>query len=133
MLGQNNIISWNSMLQKTTALSSCEAEYMALKESAKESIYLNNMIKEFARLIKLDIENMVLFTDSESAMKLGENAEFHKRSKHIDIQYHFIRECIEEKRIILAYIPTKRQLADGFTKGVDNNKHKAFIAGMGLK
>jgi hypothetical protein len=133
LLGQKNIISWNSMLQKTTALSSCEAEYMALKESAKESIYLNNMIKEFAKLIKLDIENMVLFTDSESAMKLGENAEFHKRSKHIDIQYHFVRECIEEKKIILAYIPTKRQLADGFTKGLDNNKQKLFITGMGLQ
>jgi hypothetical protein len=133
LLGQNNIISWNSMQQKTIALSSCEAEYMALKEAAKESIYLENMIKEFTRLLKLDKQKMILFTDSESAMKLGENPDFHKRSKHIDIQYHFVRECIEEQKIILAYIPTKRQLADGFTKGLDNIKHKTFIAGMGLK
>jgi len=130
----NNIISWNSILQKTVALSSCEAEYMAFKEAIKETIYLNNLILYFNNFNNNIINKTpILLTDSESALKLANNPEFHKRSKHIDITYHFIREAILDKKVDLIYINTKKQLADGFTKGLDNNKHKAFITALNLK
>jgi len=74
-----------------------------------------------------------LLTDNESALKLANNPEFHKRSKHIDITYHFIREAILDKKVDLIYVNTKKQLADGFTKALDNIKHKNFINCLNLK
>jgi len=75
----------------------------------------------------------LLLTDSELALKLANNPEFYKRSKYIDIIYHFIREAIIDKKANLIYISTKNQLANGFTKGLDNIKHKAFISALNLK
>ena len=130
----NNIISWNSILQKTVALSSCEAEYMAFKEAIKEAIYLNNLITYFNKLYNNNnIRIPTLLTDSESALKLANNLEFHKRSKHIDITYHFIREAILDKKVDLIYVNTKKQLANGFTKALDNIKHKNFINCLNFK
>ena len=131
----NNMISWLSMLQKTVALSSCEAEYMALKESIKESIYLNNMIKYYYDLLGVLISSSIpnIMTDSQSAMKLANNPEFHKKTKHIDITYHFIRDAIKQKQIVLEYVNTKQQKADGFTKGLDTLKHKSFLQTLNLK
>lgn len=127
LLGKGNVISWNSMLQKTVALSSCEAEYMALKEAIKENIYLKNMITYITNLLQMQYMEPILLVDNQSAIKLAENPEFHKKSKHIDIIYHFIRQSIEEKKITIGYIPTKEQIADGFTKGLDNIKHKKLM------
>jgi len=121
-------------LQKTVALSSCEVEYMAFKEAIKEAIYLNNLITYFNKLYNNNnIRIPTLLTDSESALKLANNPEFHKRSKHIDITYHFIREAILDKKVDLIYVNTKKQLADGFTKALDNIKHKNFINCLNLK
>jgi hypothetical protein len=135
----NNIISWNSILQKTVALSSCEAEYMGLKEAVKEAIYLNATYIYIINNLNLNkyINNPTniptILTDSESARKLSENPEYHKRSKHIDIQYHFIRDNIRNKKVQIIYINNKEQLADGFTKGLNTIKHKAFIEQLKLK
>jgi hypothetical protein len=131
----NNIISWNSALQKTTALSSCEAEYMALKEACKETIYLNNVINYITNKLQLLVNSNntpIILVDNQGSLKLAENPEFHKRTKHIDIIYHFIRECINNNKLKVGYIPTKEQLADGFTKGLDNNKNTILIDNIRL-
>ena len=130
----NNIISWNSALQKTVALSSCEAEYMALKEASKESIYLNNIISYVNNTLQLDKSDNTptILVDNQGSLKLAENPEFHKRTKHIDIVYHFIRECINTKKLKVGYIPTKEQLAHGFTKGLDNVKQQNMINNINL-
>ena len=129
-----NIISWSSMLQKTVALSSCESEYMAMKDATKEAIYLNNTIIYLKDILNISTINIIptILTDSNSAMKLAENPEFHKKSKHIDIIYHFIREAVAEKRVQIIYIPTKEQIADGLTKCLNNTKHKDYIAMLKL-
>ena len=108
---------------------------MAFKEAIKELIYLNNLTSYFSKFLNILISNKVplLLTNSKLALKLANNPEFHKRSKHIDIMYYFIREAILDKKADLVYINTKNQLADGFTKGLDNNKHKAFIKALNLK
>jgi hypothetical protein len=122
-------------LQKTIALSSCEAEYIAFKEAIKEAIYLNNLITYFNKLYNNNnnIRILTLLTNSKSALKLANNPEFHKRSKHINITYHFIREAILDKKVNLIYVNTKKQLANGFTKALDNIKHKNFINCLNLK
>jgi hypothetical protein len=122
-------ISWASQLQKTVALSSCEAEYMALKEAIKEYLYLISVIKQ------LNIENkekFYLFTDSLSAIGLANNPEHHAKTKHIDIQYHFIREHVTNDTIQLSHISTKEQLADVLTKALSGPTFKYLVRQMNL-
>ena len=128
-IGLNNPISWNSQLQKTIALSSCEAEYMALKEATKEAIYLANMFNLLNIELDLGYTNSIptILVDSQSAKKLAENPEFHKRSKHIEIIYHFTRQAILEGKVVINQIPSKYMLADFLTKNVNNVLHKALI------
>ena len=128
-LGTNNPISWNTQLQKTIALSSCEAEYMALKEATKEAIYLNNMLSYLNNNLKLNYKTSIptILVDSDSALKLAENPEFHKRSKHIDIIYHYTRAAIEENKIKLVSIPSSKNIADLLTKNTAKNIFKSLL------
>ena len=129
-IAYNNPISWTSQLQKSIALSSCEAEYMALKEATKEAIYLSNMLDYFNNSLNLNYTVTIpkILVDSDSAKKLAENPEFHKRSKHIDITYHFTRQAIIEGKINLIHIPSKYQLADLLTKNVNHLLHTSYIS-----
>jgi len=119
------------------ALSTCKAKYMAMREAIKEVIYLTNMLQWLNQALNLGLELKQkvtpLLTDSDSAMKLAENPEFHKRSKHIDITYHFIRECIRDKKVTVAFVKSAEQLADSLTKGLNAAKHQALLEGFNLK
>ena len=66
-------------------------------------------------------------------MKLAENPEFYKRLKYIDITYHFIRECIRDKKVTVAFVKSAEQLTDGLTKGLNTIKHQALLEGFNLK
>jgi len=110
---------------------------MALKETFKEAIYLSGMLQWLNEQLGDSSPSIApciipVLADSESAIKLAENPEFHKRTKHIDIIYHFIRECIRDEKVKLAFVRTSEQLADGFTKGLNKNKHDLFIEGLNL-
>ena len=119
-LATNNIVSWNSMLQKSVALSTCEAEYIAIKEAIREAIYLANLFNYLNDRLGLGYtpSKPTILVDNKAAIKLAENPEFHKRTKHIDIQYHYIRDQVKQKRVDVQYVPTKLQLADFLTKNV---------------
>ena len=107
---------------------------MALKDSGKEAIYLYNVLNYINSELKLNsiVNKPILITDSQSAQSLAENPEFHKRTKHIDIQYHFIRQLVNEKRLIITYTASKTNLADPFTKGVPKDQFYDFIRRIGL-
>jgi hypothetical protein len=130
-LFRNATISWNSKLQKTVALSSCEAEYMALKEAIKEQLYIKAIIDEIPYLREIKDYNK-LYTDSNSAIELAKNPVYHHRTKHIDIQYHFVRENFQKGSCQLVHIPTEGQLADALTKPVNQAIWSTFIQGLGL-
>jgi len=131
----NNLISRGITLQKSVALSSTEAEYMALTECSKEVIYLQNTINDLNQSLQLNIpKNIpVIMEDNTGAIKLGHNAEFHKRTKHIDIKYHFIRELVENNKIRILYINTKDQLADPLTKSITGPALSAWKNKIGLE
>ena len=105
----NNLISWGVSLQKSVALSSTEAEYMALTECSKEVIYLQNTVDELNKALKLEIpvDIPVIMEDNQGTIKLGYNVEFYKRTKHIDIKYYYIRELVENNKLRIIYINTK--------------------------
>ena len=105
-------ICWSSQRQNIVALSTAEAKYIALTHGTKEAIWLRQMISE----LEISIASVPMFVDNQSAIKLASNTEFHKRSKHIDVRFHFVRDVISDKKIEIHYVPSKQQLADIFTK-----------------
>ena len=125
-------ISWNSRLQRTVALSSCEAEFMALKEAIKEQLFIASITQELQPLIGA-IANNIIYTDSLSAIDLAKNPLHHHRTKHVDIQYYFVREKYLEGISQLTYIPTQQQIADGLTKSIDQQKWLKLLESLGLQ
>lgn len=124
------VISYESRKQRTVALSSTEAEYMALSEACKEAIYLKNLMSELGMYDKN--KPLSLYSDSQSSLKLASNPLFHKRTKHIDVRHHFTRECVMNNQIKIHYLQTSSMPADIFTKGLCANKHYKFIDLMGI-
>jgi hypothetical protein len=108
---------------------------MALKEAIKEQLYIKSLLSELQPILgdKIAIECLNLYTDSDSAIDLGKNPVYHARTKHIDIQYHFVRECVQNKVCNLIWTSSETQLADGLTKPISNDKWVRFIEGIGLK
>ena len=102
---------------------------MALREAIKEYLYLISVIKQ------LNIENKEqfhLFTDSLSAIELVNNPEYYAKTKHINIQYHFVREYITNNIIQLSHISTKEQLADMLTKALSRPTFKNLVKQINL-
>lgn len=84
-----NLITWSSQKQKSVALSSCEAEFMAATAAACQAIWLRNLV---SMLIGKEVKSVTLLVDNKLAIMLIKNLVFHGRSKHIDTRFHFIRE-----------------------------------------
>jgi hypothetical protein len=107
-------ISHSSKQQPTIALSSCEAEYMALSEAAKEAIWIRQFLHELE--FRNDDQPVLIFADNKGAIDLTTNPLYHKRTKHIEVRWHWIREMVDRKKITLRYLPTSEMVADGLTK-----------------
>lgn len=120
----SGVISWESRKQGSVALSTTEAEYMAVSEASTEAVFLRNLCKE---VLALSPEITILYSENQGAIKLAHNPVFHKRSKHIDIRYHCIRSWISENKFVLKYISTEKMIADMLTKSLGQNKHKFCI------
>lgn len=124
----NGAISWNSKLQQTVALSTTEAEYMALSAATQEVLWLRQFEQQFWSLAY----PTMIFCDNRSAICLTKNDAYQRRSKHIDIRHHFIRQKCSTNEIKVAYIGTNDMLADGLTKGVTKQKHNFCFDNIGL-
>jgi hypothetical protein len=106
-------ISWKSKLQPTVAVSTCEAEYLALVETIKELMWLKQLLTEMGVVITQPIK---IFVDNQAAIALASHPSQHCRTKHIDIRHHFIREHISNHTVELYYVDTKENVADLLTK-----------------
>lgn len=111
----SSLVSWRATLQPTVALSTTEAEYMALTEAAKEGIWLKGLISDLG----FPQDKAIIFCDSLSAICLAKDQVHHERTKHIDVRYHFIRT---EKGIAVRKINTKDNPADMLTKPIPRSK-----------
>jgi len=123
-------ISWTSKKQKTTALSSTEAEYMAATQATKEAIYLRRLLKDLGHE---QTSPTVIREDNQGTIAIARNPCHHERTKHIDIQYHFTREKIESGDIMLEYCQTEDQVADIMTKALTKDKFVRLLKMMGLQ
>ncbi len=109
----NSPIAWTSKIQPTVALSTTEAEYMALCKLTQEVFYFRKLCKEMKLNIK---EPITMMEDNNSCIKIAQNDEFHQRTKHIDVKYHFIREALEKGIVEIKRVDSKENIADIFTK-----------------
>jgi hypothetical protein len=122
-------VSWESKKQRTVALSSTEAEYMALSETTKEAVFLRNIVSRIAGTQ----QTVVIYNDNQSAQKLSLNQMFHNRTKHIDIRHHFVREAQESGLVKVDYLGTSEMPADVLTKALCREKHAKCVVRLGLQ
>ena len=107
-----NSISWRSSLQKVVALSTTEAEYIALSDAVKEGVWL----KLFSEELGFPQESVEIFCDSQSAIALSKNVVYHEKTKNVATKYHFIRDLIAAGEVQVLKIATEYNPADIFTK-----------------
>ncbi len=110
-------VSWRNKKQTCVALSTAEAEYVALSAAAQEALWLKQLTSELTTLN----DPITIFEDNQSTMT--HNPQFHERFKHIGIKYHFLREHVQARHIKLVYCPTGKMTADNYTnKGSKSSK-----------
>lgn len=124
-------VSWSSKKQLCVALSSTEAEYIALSTAVSEACWLGSLLLDFD--LFLVVHPIVIFEDNQSTIKVAKNPENHKRLKHIDIKYHFIRDKVSEGIVKIDYLKTDDQVADMFTKPLCKASLCKFSNQLGLK
>ena len=116
-------VSWVGQKQKTVATSAMEAEYMSLSDALKQICWMTTLLKEIA----ISIPPVVLYGDNMGSIFLTQNPAQEHHTKHIDIRYHFIHECIQERKVlVLHHVPTDKQLADVLTKSLGKTKFTRF-------
>ena len=125
----DSLISWGSQKQAVVALSSTEAEYVALAGGAKEAVWLRQFCTEVDQAQDSPTPIMV---DNTSAIRLVENPEYHKRTKHIGVRFHFTRELVMDQQVAVEYINTNLQKADILTKPLARGKFEEMRGKIGM-
>ncbi|KAL3514409.1 hypothetical protein ACH5RR_027126 [Cinchona calisaya] len=122
-------VSWKATLQHVVALSTTEAEYMAITEAIKEALWLKGLFGE----LNLLQDVITIHCDSQSAIHLTKDQMYHERTKHIDVKYHFIRDTIAEKKVSVQKINTRDNPVDMFTKSLPVAKFKHCLDLIGVR
>lgn len=122
-------VNWNSKKQDTVATSTTEAEYRSAYEGGQDIIWLNNLINGMGIKQK---EPPSFKLDNQEAIALSKNEKFKRRTKHVDVKYHWLRELAAKKELIIRYIPTNDMIADVMTKALTPIKHGNFCTLLGL-
>ena len=122
---RGGLISWRSKKQPIVALSSCEAEYIALCYATKEGIFLRQVLRDIG-VTSSGIEKFTIHGDNQGTLALVKSHVKRERSKHIDIKYHFVRHHFDQGSLALMYVSSSDNFADMFTKAVGNRKLSDF-------
>uniref|UniRef100_A0A2N9J182 Integrase catalytic domain-containing protein n=1 Tax=Fagus sylvatica TaxID=28930 RepID=A0A2N9J182_FAGSY len=115
----HNPITWSAKKQLTVSRSSTEAEYRALASASAEVCWLHTLVKDLGLYL---YDPPVLWCDNVSALAIASNPVFHARTKHIEVDFHFIRERVLRKDLQVKFVSTVDQLADIFTKGLSSHR-----------
>jgi len=123
-----NLISWQSKQQSTIALSTCEAEYMALSSAVQESSFLRHLLSSLGQSLH---QPVLIDQDNIGTIELAKHEKISARSKHIDIRHHYIRNQLKSKHIALKHCPTDVMLADMLTKALPIKQFQLFRGQIG--
>jgi histone deacetylase 1/2 len=124
-----NLVSWSAREQATVSRSSTEAEYKALANATAELIWVEALLTKLG--VKLKVKPS-LWCDNLGATYLSANPVFHARTKHIEIDFHFVRERVANNQLVIRFVSSKDQVADGFTKALPVNKLDEFKRNLNL-
>jgi hypothetical protein len=111
----SSLVSWSSRKQSSVAQSTTEAEYVAAASCCSQLLWITYTMSDFGE----EYTNVPLQCDSTSAISVAMNLVLHSKTKHIEVRYHFLRDNLEKGKIALIHVPTHDQLADIFTKPLD--------------
>ncbi|GKC51562.1 retrovirus-related pol polyprotein from transposon TNT 1-94 [Tanacetum coccineum] len=126
---RDKLVSWSFKKQKSTAISSTKAEYIALFGCCAQILWMISQLKYYG----LKFNKIPLYCDNKSGIALCCNNVQHSRSKHIDVRYHFIKEQVENRVVELYFVRTKYQLADIFTKALPRERFNFLVEKLGME
>ncbi|GKD61899.1 hypothetical protein Tco_1299408 [Tanacetum coccineum] len=125
----DNLVSWSLKKQKCTAISSIEAEYIALSRCCTQILWMRSQLTDYG----FQFNKIPLYCDNKSAIALCCNNVQHLRAKHIDVRYHFIKEQVENVIVELYYVRNEYRLADIFTKPLPRERFNFLIEKLGMR
>ncbi|GJW75699.1 retrovirus-related pol polyprotein from transposon TNT 1-94 [Tanacetum coccineum] len=125
----DRLVSWSSKKQRSTAISTTEAEYIAMSGCCAQILWMRSQLKDYG----FNFNKIPLYCDNKSAIALCCNNVQHSRSKHIDIRHHFIREQVENRVVELYFVETNYQLADILTKALPRERFEFLLPRLGMK
>ncbi|KAJ0492486.1 putative RNA-directed DNA polymerase [Helianthus annuus] len=124
-----SLVSWKSKKQSTVSRSTGEAEYRAMCSATCEIMWLLNLLREVGVNCELPVK---LYCDSKAAISIAANPVFHEKTKHFEVDLHFLREKVGSGIIETVKVDSESQPADGFTKGLSVEQHKVFCEKLGM-
>jgi hypothetical protein len=122
------LVSWQSKKQHSVSTSTAEAEYIAAGSCCAQILWMRNQLRDYGLLLN----KIPIFCDNTSAIAISNNPVQHSRTKHIDIRYHFLREHVMNGTVELHFVPTEEQLADIFTKPLDESTFSRLVGELGM-
>ena len=125
---ENMLVSWFSKKQNSVALSTAEAEYIAAGSGCAQILWIKQQLEDFG----LNLDHIPIKCDNTSAINLTKNPIQHSRSKHIEIRHHFIRDHVQKGDIELDFVSTENQLADIFTKPLNEDRFCIIRRELGM-
>ncbi|GKF36276.1 hypothetical protein Tco_0113034 [Tanacetum coccineum] len=125
----DKLVSWMSKKQDCTAMSTAEAEYVALSASCAQVLWMRTQLKDYG----FDYNKIPLYCDSQSAIAISCNPVHHSCTKHINVRYHFIKEQVERGIVELYFVRTEYQLADMFTKALSQERFEYLVGRLGMR
>lgn len=121
ILINNNVVGWCSKKQSVVAQSSSESEFLAMSACMSECLFLSHMLEE----ILMSVYPIYVYEDNQGCIKMAHTYET-KRTKHIDVKHHFVKDMVNEGKFKIVYVPTNEQLADIMTKALPLGKFEHF-------
>ncbi|KAJ9552638.1 hypothetical protein OSB04_016683 [Centaurea solstitialis] len=119
----DKLVSWASKKQNCVSLSTAEAEYVAAASCCSQIIWMRTQLRDYG----FKFDKIPIYCDSKSAIAISCNPVQHTKTKHIDIRYHFIKDHVEKGTIELYFVNTEFQLADLFTKALDEKRFNFLL------
>ena len=124
----NNLVSWYSRKQNCVSLSTAESEYVAAASACSQLIWLQHMLDDYG----LECKELKLLCDNMSAINISKNHVQHSRTKQINIRHHFLRDMVEKGILKIEHVEIEKQLADIFTKALDNKRYSFLKNSLSL-